>query len=400
MALTLSEHEGARVSAFYSHLTALLGPVPTPTQSVVIAHVLPDAPFFLRAVDSIAPICLLLAKPKSLASEAGTRVAESLSFPRQALSRKWAEDVDSVLSTLADALKPDLPFLLCDIGAYFAPSILAIAERYKDQFLGVLEGTENGASAYERHFRTLRIDPPIPIVSVARSSLKLPEDFLVGAGIIFSAEAILRQHGQVLQTRTATVIGFGRVGRAVAEALRTRGVPTVVFDTDPIACAEAAVRGYPVYGSIEEAVDFGTLVVSATGSHALDRTALDSVRRGAVIATVTSRDSEFDEEYLLDAYDSVGAEADGSGLSLYREVGGDREFWLMNDGNAPNFLHGAVLGPALHLISGEKLAAVHELANSHEQLAGATYQTPLIEIREDLRRNVARTWNTHFIEIR
>lgn len=397
--LTLNEHEGARVSAFYSHLIARLGAAPQ-TQSVVVAHVLPDAPFFLNAVNEISSIALLLAKPKSLESEAGARVASSLQYPRRPLSREWASSEENVIEALSEHLDPHIPFVLCDIGAYFAPTIEAIKVAFGDLFLGVLEGTENGAAAYEKHFRKRRIDPPVPIVSVARSSLKLPEDFLVGAGIVFSAEAILRSHGQVLQTRTATVIGFGRVGRAVAEALRTHGVPTVVFDINPIARAEAAVRGYPVYGSIEDAVAFGTLIVSATGRGALDRRALDALRRGTVIATVTSRDSEFDEQYLLDAYDQVGPKTSTDGLALYREVGGDREFWLMNNGNAPNFLHGAVLGPALHLISGEKLAAVHEIASAHGDLTGATFQTPLIEIRETLRRKVAETWNTHFLEIR
>jgi adenosylhomocysteinase len=398
MVTTLSEHEAARVSAFYAHLLARLGGN-VEAQSVVVAHVLPDAPLFLNALNSIAPISLLLAKPKSLESKSGRRVADSLTYPRHSLSREWAEDVDAVLRDLRSTLRAEVPFVLCDIGAYFAPSLEAVGQSFGDQFLGVLEGTENGAAVYERHYKELGRAPSAPILSVARSSLKLPEDFLVGAGIVFSIEAILREHGQVLQTRTAAVIGFGRVGRAVAEALRVRGVPTVIYDVDPIACAEASVRGYPVYARLEDAVAFGTLVVSATGTHALGRTAIESLRRGAVVASVTSRDSEFDEPYLLDAFDEALPEDVSAGMSLYREVGGDREFWLINNGNAPNFVHGAVLGPALHLISGEKLAAVHSLV-SRDNLPLGTATSPLTEIDKGLRRKVAETWNTHFIEIR
>lgn len=42
---------------------------------------------------------------------------------------------------------------------------------------------------------------------------------------------------------------------------------------------------------------------------------------------------------------------------------GSRYFWLVNDGNPANFLHGAVIGPAIQLI-GKKMAALVLIASA------------------------------------
>ena len=77
----------------------------------------------------------------------------------------------------------------------------------KAKLIGVVEDTENGHKRYEQI-----AFPPCPVLSVARSPLKEPEDFLVGHAIVFSAEALIRQSGVVMVNKRALVIGYGKIG--------------------------------------------------------------------------------------------------------------------------------------------------------------------------------------------
>jgi adenosylhomocysteinase len=387
--------EARRIHAFYADLTTRLGTPPDDIRSVVVAHTLPDSQAFLWAIDSFAPISLLLPKPKSAVSESGSKVLKELGYVREDLSRDLVSDPAKAIILIDKKVPDGRPFVINDIGAYFAPALESLHDYYGPRLLGVLEGTENGALEWERTYRSLGVSPSVPILTVARSPLKLPEDYLVGMGIVFSIEHALREQVQVLQTRTACVIGFGRIGRGIADALRTRGVATAVYDIDPIARAEAAVRGFPVYEEVDDAIAFGSLVVSATGHQVINEETLYAMRSGTVVASVTSRDTEFDEPYLDNHY--TGERIDKSQMWRYDEVGSDKYLWVVNDGNAPNFVHGAVLGPALHLISGEKVAGLHTLATRSVSLEGMSATYPLIELDREIQKLVATTWNDHFI---
>lgn len=386
-----------RIQAYYADLITRLGRAPENVRSIVIAHTLDDSEAFLWAIDAIAPISLLLPKPKSAASESGQRVLESLTYPRptEPLDRDTF-DIGYVASLIETHVPADAEIVISDIGGYFAPILEELFDLLGPRLLGVLEGTENGAIAWEEAYEKSNTRPSVPIVTVARSPLKLPEDYLVGMGIVFSIEAALREQVQVLQTRTACVIGFGRVGRGIADSLRTRGVATAVYDISPIARAEAAVRGFPVFEQIEDAIKFASLVVSATGHKTINHSTLSAMQDGTVVASVTSRDSEVEGDETLQNY-WTWEQIDKSEMWRYRRINSDKSLWMVSNGNAPNFRHGAVLGPALHLISGEKIAALHAIADRTLPREKQSAAHPLVELDVSSRERVAITWNDHFI---
>jgi len=217
---------------------------------------------------------------------------------------------------------------------------------------GVIEGTENGARRYESQRRLA-----VPVYSVARSPLKYPENHLVGAGVVFSVEDLVRSRGEVLQGRRACVLGYGRIGRGVAQALRGRGIDTTVFDIDAVAVAEAAAQGFQVSRVKERALRGATIVIGASGGGAsghpsLSGTDYTRLSPGAYLASVTSSDDEFDLQPLKHGW-SVQELAPN--VTLYRQD--DLRFHVLAGGNAINFAHGAVLGPSIHLIEAEKSPA-------------------------------------------
>lgn len=381
------DFEEKKLLAYFAHLASALGKIPD-TKTVCVAHMVSNSRVFLPALEDVAPVGLLLPKPQT-ADSADARAIYKLGFQRADLSREWASNAGAVVKTIKQTIPKRNSVILVDIGGYFATSVNEIAASLGERLLGVMEGTENGVQKYEQYANNSGASFAVPVVTVARSPLKLPEDYHVGTGVVFSVEAVLREQSQILQTRRACVVGYGRVGRSVAEVLRGRGIPTVVHDRSPIAMAEAAARGFQVFRRLDDALQFSNLVVSATGGHAIDRWALASFRTGTVVATVTSVDDEFVESDL-ELYRKSRVSA-----SIARYESGARYFWLVNDGNPANFVHGAVIGPAMQLIEGEKMAALVSLYERSFVLRG---KSPIAEVPDESRATVAEIWNEHFLE--
>ncbi len=220
---------------------------------------------------------------------------------------------------------------------------------------------------------------------------RAPEDHLVASSVVFSIEAVLRGQAEILQTRASAVIGYGRVGSSVAEILRNRGINTVVYDTDPMKLAEAGARGFQANTSLSAALNGASLVVCATGNSALDLRGFGMLASGCVVASVTSADDELDLDCLKEGYRKSAA---GDNLTRYEENRpGGRHFFLIADGNAANFSHGALIGPAIQLIEGEKLKALKALID--ETVAPA--EQGLTELSENARREIAEIWIEHFL---
>jgi adenosylhomocysteinase len=297
-------------------------------------------------------------------------------FVVKPLTRDFASDASSLGDLLGEVANDSRPLCLVDVGGYFSDVLPSLAERYPN-LVGVVEGTENG------HLRYERLDtPPVPIFSVARSPLKYPENHLVGAGVVYSLESLLRADDRILQGMRATVIGYGRIGRGVAQALRARFVDVTIRDTDPIAVAEAAAQGFQVSRTLEQALSQSRVILCATGNTALSNSDFELLMPDAIIATVTSADDE-----LGPIPTKYAKTMQSEHLTLYRHP--SHRFFLANEGNAVNFLHGAVLGPSIHMIEGEKLACIDAVIRGDGQPG-------VRELASATRRTIAEVWLEHF----
>ncbi|WP_322780263.1 adenosylhomocysteinase, partial [Frankia sp. Cas4] len=219
---------------------------------------------------------------------------------------------------------------------------------------------------------------------VARSSLKLAEDYLVGQSVVFSTEALLRAHGDVLHGREACVIGYGKIGRSVATTLRAKSIRTTVCETDPVRAVEAMAHGFPVTATKGGALSRSGVVVCATGNRALTGHDFYELRTGAYLATVTSSDDELDLGVVRGTYQESRL-----GPHLTRLSRGDHHFYLLNDGNAVNFIHGASVGPFIFLVHGEILAAISALPSG-------PLEPGFHEVDPQDREMISRLWLHHF----
>lgn len=370
---------------YYTDIVAAL-PRTDNLSIICVNHTVANSPQFIWGLQQLGKVALVLAKGKSYEAEDRKEIEDTLRVKVEQADRKKFKKLEYSVALAKKYYPQGSRLVIADVGGYFDGSVNALAADEDVQLAGILEGTENGHKRY-----AMVSSDTVPIVSVARSPLKDPEDHLVGAGVVFSVEAVLRQMTQLLQGRRACVVGFGKIGAGVADALRGRGIPTSVCERDSIRRAVAAAHGFEVYSSLENgAIARSDLIISATGSRAITTAIMRSALPGTVVATVTSADDELQFDDIEDHYSKSKL---FHGLDEYQpKTAGASPFFLINEGNAANFLHDAVEGPALELIYGEKVAAVAQLA------AGMFEPAPKVqELSRESRKQVADIWARHFV---
>ncbi|WP_406305903.1 adenosylhomocysteinase [Streptomyces sp. NBC_00885] len=368
--------ERARLDAYFDRIAARFAPSERPA-AFLITHLLPERPAFVRGVAGVTELRAVLPKPKSVHAEA-LRQIEADGHACDTLSRELFADPHRAVRYI-EARGAGRSVVLLDVGGYFAPSLDALCDRFSGQILGVVEDTENG------HRRYADLDKlPCPVVSVARSPLKDPENFLVGQSVVFSTEALMRSRGDILHGRTALVIGFGKLGSSIARLLHAKGVRVTVYDIDPVRRTQALSQGFTVARDRDAGLTDAGLVLCATGALSLRGEDFPRLRNGAYVATVTSSEDELELEGLPDVYERAHI---GEHVTRYLTTG--HYFYLLNGGNAVNFLHGASVGPFIFLVQAEILAASTTLARGG--LAPGMH-----EISPTDRAAIAATWLDYF----
>lgn len=341
--------------------------------AIVVAHILPNVLEYLSAIENLANIIAVIPKPKSIVPNILDKVRTRFyiwPITREDLTK------ESTITSLMDRVKEEI--IIFDIGGWFAPVINQLAERYPGRILGVIEDTENGHQKYEA-----LLNLKVPVVSVARSPLKEFEDFLVGQSIVFSADAILRDCGYLIQYMNCSVLGYGKIGRSIAHHLLLRGIKPNVFDPNPIRRLDAYnhLCNIPSYDTIISSSD---VIFSATGQHALNIEDFRRLKNGCFIFSVTSSDDEFDLSHLDAEYkrEQIAPHVD----RYYSFI---NHFHLVNKGNAVNFIHKPALGCFIDLVRAEMLVA-------YKLLTERCYQPGIHFVEDQWREKIASIWlSTH-----
>lgn len=338
---------------------------------VVVSHLLDNAPAYLNELDSIADLALLLPKPRSIKPAILADLQQ-----RYCVALKNRDSLASaeIAAAIINDVAAEGELIFIDIGGYFAPALNDLIPRLRATLRGIVEVTENG------HQRYAAIEQlPVPVVSLARSPLKGPEDYLTGQSIVYSAEVLMRECHQIMNGGHAVVFGYGKIGRSIAKALHAKNVNTKVVELNPIRAIEAMSRGFELIDK-EAALQSSDVIFCATGNQSLANHDFARVKNGAFIFSVTSSD---DELHLCKAEQNFAIKPVTDHVARYERLG--QYFYLANAGNAINFIHNAEVGPYIYLVQGEIIRAVEYLCEGHSAQA-------LTCLPDTARKQLAHRW--------
>lgn len=257
----------------------------------------------------------------------------------------------TALKTIAALSRDGRPVVVQEVGGYLA----AFAETLNESanFLGVVEDTNNGHWRYAETDQRLQF----PVLSIARSPIKAIEDSQIGDAVVHSIDCIMREQlHRVTKGINALVIGYGKIGSSCAEALSRRGMHTAVFDSNPIKLVSARAAGCKV-ASLNRLLAEADLVVGATGHCSLNSSSFSYLKDGAVLASASSRQIEFDIQFLKKSFQYKRIERD---VERFSGANG-RDVYLFSEGYPVNFRDYSVLGDVLDAVYSELFLCVREL---------------------------------------
>jgi adenosylhomocysteinase len=175
------------------------------------------------------------------------------------------------------------------------------------------------------------------------------------------------------------IIGFGKIGRSILHHLLQRSMAPMVYEDNPIRRVKAYNLGAQI-PDLQTMVSRSDVIFSATGAKALGIINLREIKSGSFVFSVTSSDDEFDLSFLRSEYK---AEPIAPYVTKYFSF--HNYFFLVNNGDAVNFIHKAVVGNFIHLVRAEMIAAVSHLQRS-------TLSPGLHESPEETRKRIAEIW--------
>jgi adenosylhomocysteinase len=176
---------------------------------------------------------------------------------------------------------------LCDMGGELCVAYLDKTPPVK----GALEATTSGLNLLKKH----RL--PFPVFDWNSIPLKdrLENRFHVGDGIW---PAFSHVTGLSLFGRRVLVIGYGPVGKGIAERARNLGAITYVTDLNPVRMIEARHHGCEAV-SLDEGLARCQIIVTATGVEGVLRQEhLRQVRPGAMLFNAGHSNREIDIDWL------------------------------------------------------------------------------------------------------
>jgi len=354
---------------------------------LIVQHVLPNTLPLIFALKESFTICGVIPKPRSV-HQASLERLEQEQIPILWIKREQL-DGDRICEQLNESLG-NRKLILLDVGGYFAGCLSALKQNLGTRLVGVVEDTENGQQKYESAAAKAGGGFPCPVLSVARSPLKEPEDFLVGQSIVYSVERVLRENDSLLTNKRVLVIGYGKIGKSIASSLSVRNISVWVYDQDPVRRAQALSQGF-LTPERDAAIAKADLIFGATGNKSLREADFLGLNAYAFVASVTSADDEFEfgalREKLL-SHESHDVE------TFFNE---GRIFHLINKGNAVNFTwNNQTLGPYIYLVACEIAASVIKLIRERDTLGLEQIHT----LSTDERRQIASQWHETFGNIR
>lgn len=270
------------------------------------------------------------------------------------------------------------PEYIIDDGAELTMRIaLQRPELYK-RLKGVSEETTTGTARLHALHAAGKL--PFPALTANDARCKHLFDNRYGTGQT-TIQAILQMTGRTIAGARFVVVGYGYVGRGIAEYAKAMGAKVGVIEQDPVRALEAHMDGMRVGAATDVLVDADFAVTATGGMRALGEAEFAHLRHDCVLANAGHHDLEVDVEALGKIADAETISARG----VHTFALGTRDIHVLSRGALVNIAGGsghpveimdltfAVQGLGAHyLVNTPMEAGVHVLPKSLDDSIAAT----------------------------
>ncbi len=199
---------------------------------------------------------------------------------------------------------------------------------------GVSEETTTGTARL--HALAAAGKLPFPALTANDARCKHLFDNRYGTGQT-TLQAILRLTGRQLAGAQMVIVGYGHVGRGIADYAARMRAQVRVIEVDPVRALEAHMDGHRVGRAADMLPGAGFVITATGGMRAIGAPEFAHLDRGVVLANAGHHDLEVDVEAL--AALASGKVEGPAGISTYRL--GARDIHVLSNGALVNIAGGS-----------------------------------------------------------
>lgn len=344
----------------------------------MLTHTISDVVEYISAINDMGEISLIISIPYSRDEEVYAFLSEK--YKTLAPNLNELLDATYLKQLVLNSIDTGKPLIIVEVGGYFSSIISDIQSEMNGNLIGIVEDTEAGHRNYERINNQL----PCPVLSVARSRLKDPENFLVGASCLKAANSLLNSLNFKLGIKNTLVLGYGKIGQGVCQLLKDQQMHVVTYDIDPSKRLLAFSRSFKIPDK-QHALSNVDAIFGACGAESINKEDLSFIKNGCILFSCSSKQVEFDLSSIKENYTKTKVHE-----HLDKYENSDNYFYVAGDGQPINFANGRVLvGPLISIVYGEILSAISEIL-------AFNYDNTLQEISVDKKFILADIWINTF----
>ncbi len=356
------------------------------TRIILLQHLLRDTEHFINLLaETGAEIFCILGKPFSLDVDVKTRLEMTYRVevhPYEKYDNTTYLD-DLVLEAHECSKVDGKPILILEVGGYFAKPLTRISSMVMDTLKGVVEVTTFGHNKYIANITNIEV----PVFSVARSSIKEIEACYVAEAAAIASNSILRELGVSFPGREALVIGYGMIGRNVAEALHAHKLRVSVYDSSHLAQLKAFIKGYKI-GERDDLISSAAIIFSATAAQSMSYADILKCKDNAVLVSAGSRGGEFDVEGIKE--NSISQTSISANITKFK-LSSRKNIFLVRNGTAVNFYIKSCPDEIVDLIHAEVISCALKMLGNCDGI-------PIHMVNEsctEVLNNISKDWIKH-----
>lgn len=142
--------------------------------------------------------------------------------------------------------------------------------------------------------------------------------------VIGDMQKSLSKIGQSIKGKKVGIVGYGTIGRNIAEEAKSKGAIVSVSENNPVKLLSARSSGYDTV-SILDLVQESDLIIGATRRRSIGRAEILSLKNNAILSSVSSKRAEIDVDELEKLCTAKNATEIGT---WYKLVNGNNVFLL------------------------------------------------------------------------
>ena len=247
----------------------------------------------LTLKDGGAEVALCASNPLSTQDHVAAALVAEYGVPTYA---RRGEDNDTYYAHINSVLDQK-PHITLDDGADLVATLHTGRADLLEGVIGGCEETTTGVVRLRSLSESGRLKYPIIAVNDAETKHFFDNRYGTGQSTL---DGITRATNILWAGKKAVISGYGWCGRGVAMRARGMGAHTIVTEVNPVRALEAAMDGHEVM-AMGRAAAVGDIFVTLTGGlKAVDRSHLEKMKDGAIIANSGHFNVEIDLDALED----------------------------------------------------------------------------------------------------